>query len=57
MEELEKLIQVLEASAKKNGKDSTLTIGHLLNIFKMAHHQLEQEDFASDMESSHIDSF
>ena len=49
MEELERLIEILEVSAKKNGKDTVLTIGHLLNICKKASRELEQEEFFGDM--------
>jgi hypothetical protein len=57
MEELDKLIEVLEASVKKNGKDTTLTVGHLLNICEMVRGEVEREDFESDMAGAYIDSF
>ena len=33
--DIEKLIWYLEVSAERNGKDKVLTIGHLLNLFKL----------------------
>lgn len=36
MTEFETFIEILELSVKKNGKDKVMTIGHLLNIAKMA---------------------
>ena len=57
MGDLEKLIEVLEASAKKNGKDTVLTIGHLLNICKKVIRELEQEEFNNDMQGAYEDSF
>lgn len=44
MEGLSKLIEILEASVKKNGKDKPVTLGHLLAILKMAEKDLEKED-------------
>ena len=49
MEELDELIRVLEISAERNGKDTIITIGHLLNILKMVRRRLIQEDFKNDM--------
>jgi len=39
------LIKVLEVSAAKNGKDTPLTIGHLLNICKMVEKEKEKLEF------------
>lgn len=44
MEELGYIIQILEKSVEKHGADKPLTIGHLLNILKMADRQMEQEE-------------
>jgi len=41
--ELEKLIEILEASVIKNGGSKPLTLSHLLNIVKKAQRELEQE--------------
>lgn len=51
MEEFEKLIEILEASVKKNGADKPITLGHLLNIVKKAQKTLIKEDFESDLET------
>jgi hypothetical protein len=53
--ELGKLIEVLEASIKKNGKDTVLTLGHLLNICKKIHRELDQEDLEADMEGAFME--
>ena len=55
MEELEKLIEILETSAERNGKDKPLTIGHLLNICKMAARKLQQEEIERDMLADYLD--
>lgn len=57
MEELDRLIQVLEASANKNGKDAVLTIGHLLNICKKIKRESERDDFESEMQGAYADCF
>lgn len=36
MESYEFLIKILEESVKRNGADKPVTIGHLLNIIKLA---------------------
>jgi hypothetical protein len=45
---MEKLIEILEQSVKKNGV-MPLTNEHLLNILKMVDKQLEQEEYEQDM--------
>lgn len=45
---LEKLIKLMEVSVKRNGKDTPLTLGHFLNILKLAQRKLQEE---SDEES------
>ena len=50
MESYDKLIEILEASVKKNGS-IPLTTQHLLNLLKMAERDLEREerdDFRDD---------
>jgi len=39
-----KLIEILEASVKKNGADKVLTLGHLLAILKMAEREADKEN-------------
>ncbi len=51
----DKLIQIIEASAEKHGKDKTLTLGHLLSILKMARRLEEEEDFHCEMEGNRHD--
>jgi hypothetical protein len=45
---MKELITILEVSVERNGKDTILTLGHLLNICKKAEHRKrmreEQED-------------
>lgn len=55
MEEFEKLIEVLETSAERNGKDKPLTIGHLLNICKMVERNLQREEIKRDMLADYLD--
>jgi hypothetical protein len=55
MQELEKLIEVMEASAEKNGPNKTLTLGHFLNILKKVRHELEFEDYRAEMEGNRFD--
>jgi len=43
-ESYETLIEILEASVKKNGADKVLTLGHLLAIVKMAEREANKED-------------
>ncbi len=43
-ESYEYLIEVLEASVKKNGADKVLTLGHLLAIVKMAERECNRDD-------------
>jgi len=38
-----KLIEILEASVKKNGADKILTLGHLLAIIKIAEREANKE--------------
>ncbi len=42
------LIEVLERSVKKNGPDKPLTIGHLLNLLKMAKREEERKQEERD---------
>lgn len=46
--ELDILIEILEASLKKNG-DKPLTISHLLNIIKKAERYTEESDNQMDI--------
>jgi hypothetical protein len=55
MNEFEQLIQVLQVSADKNGKDVPLTIGHLLNICKKVIRDLENQELADDMRAAYFD--
>ena len=58
MTEFEIFIKILETSAKRNGKDKSLTVGHLLNIARMAqkeHQRIEDDD--SKTISSHEDNY
>ena len=48
MESLEYLLEILEASLKKNG-DIPITTKHLVNIIKMAQRNMEMDDARSDM--------
>lgn len=57
MEELQKLIEVLESSIWPNGKDTVLTVGRLISICKKVQRELEEEDFESEMEGNYLDSF
>lgn len=43
-EVFDKLIIVLEKSVEKNGADKPVTLGHLLNIAKMANRLQENEE-------------
>lgn len=58
MNEFDTFIEVLETSVKKNGKDKVLTIGHILNLAKMASkiHQKKEDDDWQTIEHN-IDSF
>ena len=42
------LIEVLEESAKRNGPDKVLTVGHLLNILKLAE-RIEEKKGEADV--------
>ena len=42
------LIKILEASVNKNGKDTPLTLGHLLNICKLVKSQNEKDEIKED---------
>jgi len=46
MSEFDTFIEVLEISINRNGKDKTLTIGHLANLAKMAKriHESKEDD-------------
>ncbi len=44
MIKLDYLIEVLEASAKCNGPNTPVTLGHLLNILKMVERRAEQQN-------------
>ena len=47
-EEWERLIEILEASLKKNG-DKPITISHLLNIVKMIEKDMQREGQLHDI--------
>ena len=49
MDTLETLIDILEMSVKKNGADKVLTVGHLLNILKMAERRAEDSGECDDL--------
>ena len=51
----EDLIEILEKSAEKNGKDHVLTVGHLLNILRLSQRQAELESERQDMLASGFD--
>ncbi len=57
MSELDKLIEILEASVKKNGSETALTLGHFLNILKKAQRDLEQEEFYDGMQAFYEDGY
>lgn len=40
----QQLISILEESVKKNGKDYPLTLGHLLNMIRLAEKQVEDTE-------------
>jgi len=42
--EIDILIEILEHSVKKNGPDKPVTLGHLLNLIKLANKESEKED-------------
>jgi hypothetical protein len=46
--ELWELIEVLEKSVEKNGKDYPLTLGHLLNILKKMEREQDDECDATE---------
>jgi hypothetical protein len=46
--EIQILIEVLEHSVKKNGADKPVTLGHLLNLVRLAD-KIEQEEDDNDM--------
>jgi hypothetical protein len=48
MESLEYLLEILEASLKKNG-DIPITTKHLVNIIKMAQRNMEKDELQADM--------
>lgn len=58
MTEFDTFIEVLEISVKRNGRDKALTIGHILNLAKMASkiHQKREEDDWQTTESN-MDNF
>lgn len=52
---MKELIAILEQSVKKNGANKPLTVGHLLNIVKLANKtkakkQKKQESFLEEVE-------
>jgi hypothetical protein len=57
MNQFNKLIEILEKSVKKNGEDTKLTIGHLLNICKKVSRDVEEESYYDDVLSSVPDKF
>jgi len=57
MNQFNKLIEILEKSVKKNGEDTKLTIGHLLNICKKVSRDVEKESYYDDVLSSVPDKF
>ena len=48
MSDIEKLIKILEVSVQRNGESKALTIGHLLNIVRMANRNFKNQDFDGD---------
>lgn len=42
--ELQTLIELVEHSVKKNGNDKPLTLGHFLNLLKLADKKIQQEE-------------
>lgn len=46
--ELETLIEIVEHSVKKNGSDKPLTLGHFLNLLKLANKKIQQEQEKDD---------
>jgi hypothetical protein len=46
--EIQILIEVLEHSVKKNGADKPVTLGHLLNLLRLADKIEEKEDAEAD---------
>jgi hypothetical protein len=44
---MDNLIHVLELSVNKHGKDTPITLGHLLNIVKLAQKYEERADLES----------
>lgn len=40
----DELIKILEMSIARNGKDHILTLGHLLNIIRLAQQKHQEED-------------
>jgi hypothetical protein len=43
-----RLIEILEVSVERNGNNYQLTLGHLLNILKMAQRDAEREEADSE---------
>lgn len=54
MNEFDTFIEVLETSVRKNGKDKVLTVGHILNLAKLANriHQQREKDTESTLEEA-----
>ncbi len=48
--EIWELIEVLEKSVEKNGKDYPLTLGHLLNILKKMEREQDDECDATELD-------
>lgn len=52
---MDKLIEILEISVERNGRDKLLTLGHLLNILKMVQRREEEESELAWIEASYFD--
>lgn len=44
----DELIKILEVSIARNGKDHILTLGHLLNIIRLAQQKHQDEEAARE---------
>lgn len=53
-DQLRILITVLKLSVEKHGVETPLTIGHLLNICKMAQRYADQIDVLEDLEHGEL---
>ena len=54
MDELDTLVEVLEASIRKNG-DKTLTLSHLLNILRFTQRKRDNDEFIVDLQGIRAD--